>query len=132
MSAISSAYVATFNNYVRNTLKFGKDQHYRLFAGFDHWDSTHHHNQQSLNVMGDLAQAMKANPKLKVMMNGGYFDLATPFFAAEYELDHLPIPQRLHKNISVHLYPSGHMVYVHVPALKKLHDNVAAFIRSTH
>ncbi|MDA3913321.1 peptidase S10 [Oleiagrimonas sp.] len=131
-SAISSAYVATFNNYVRNTLKFGKNQHYRLFAGFDHWDSTHNHNQQSLNVMGDLAQAMKANPKLKVMMNGGYFDLATPFFAAEYELDHLPIPQRLHKNISVHLYQSGHMVYVHVPALKKLHDNVAAFIRSTH
>jgi carboxypeptidase C (cathepsin A) len=130
-SAISSAYVSTFNDYVRNTLHFGQDMHYRLFAGFHHWDDTHHHNQQSLNVMTDLADAMKADPKLKVMMNGGYFDLATPFFAAEYELDHLPIPQDLHKNISVHLYPSGHMVYVHVPSLKKLHDNVAAFIRST-
>ncbi|GAB3022662.1 S10 family peptidase [Oleiagrimonas citrea] len=130
-SAISSAYVATFNNYVRKTLKFGQDKHYRLFAGFDHWDFTHDHNQQSLNVMTDLAEAMKANPDLKVMMNGGYYDMATPFFAAEYELDHLPIPQRLHKNISVHLYQSGHMVYAHLPSLKKLHDNVAAFIRST-
>ncbi len=130
-SAISSAYVSTFNDYVRNTLHFGQDMHYRLFAGFHHWDDTHHHNQQSLNVMTDLAEAMKADPKLKVMMNGGYFDLATPFFAAEYELNHLPIPQDLHKNISVHLYPSGHMVYAHLPSLKKLHDNVAAFIRAT-
>lgn len=130
-SAISSAYVASFNNYVRKTLKYGKGQHYRLFAGFHHWDSTHHNNQKSLNVMPDLAQAMKANPNLKVLMNGGYYDLATPFFAAEYELAHLPIPDSLRKNISVHLYGSGHMVYAHLPALKKLHDNVAAFIRAT-
>jgi carboxypeptidase C (cathepsin A) len=130
-SAISSAYVSTFNNYVRQTLKFGQDRHYRLFAGFHHWDFSHDHNQQSTNVMPDLAEAMKADPNLKVMVNGGYYDLATPFFAAEYELSHLPIPQRLHKNISVHLYPSGHMVYAHLPSLKKLHDNVAAFIRAT-
>ncbi len=130
-SAISSAYVSTFNDYVRQTLKFGQGKHYRLFAGFHHWDFSHDHNQQSTNVMPDLAEAMKADPDLKVMMNGGYYDLATPFFAAEYELKHLPIPQRLNKNISVHLYESGHMVYAHKPSLKKLHDNVAAFIRAT-
>ena len=37
-AAISSAYVATFNDYVRKTLHFGQDMHYRLFAGFHHWD----------------------------------------------------------------------------------------------
>ena len=136
-SAISSAYVSTFNDYVRQTLKFGQGKHYRLFAGFHHWDFKHRLPGSggvlglSTNVMPDLAMAMKTDPDLKVMMNGGYFDLATPFYAAEYELSHLPIPQDLNKNISVHLYQSGHMVYVHVPALKKLHDNVAAFIRAT-
>ncbi len=137
-SAISSAYVSTFNDYVRSTLKFGKNQHYRLFAGFNHWDFSHKapgaHRalQQSTNVMPDLAAAMKTDPLLKVMMVGGYYDLATPFFAAEHELDHLPIPDALRKNISVHLYPSGHMVYAHQPSLKALHDDVAAFIRATN
>lgn len=130
-SAISSAYVSTFNDYVRKNLKFGQDMRYRLFAGFNHWDFSHNGSQRSLNVMPDLADAMKADPNLKVMVNGGYFDLATPFFAAEYELSHLPIQQRLHKNISMHLYRSGHMVYAHLPSLKKLHDNVVKFIHAT-
>ncbi|QEE23066.1 peptidase S10 [Rhodanobacter glycinis] len=130
-SAISSAYVAAFNNYVRKDLKFGQNQTYRLYADIDHWDMKHHGHDGSLNVMGDLAMAMKTNPDLKVMLNGGYYDLATPFYTAQYEMDHLPIPEALQKNISYHWYPSGHMVYAHVPSLKKLHDNVASFIDST-
>src|SRR5699024_5057008 len=85
-SAISSAYVGAFNNYVRKTLDFGKGMHYRLYANIDHWSMEHHHRHGTLNVMGDLARAMKANPDLKVMLNGGYYDLATPFFTAEYEM----------------------------------------------
>ena len=64
------------------------------------------------------------------MLNGGYFDLATPFFEGMYEMEHLPMPQKLQANIEYHYYESGHMVYAH-EALKKLHDNVAAFIRRT-
>ena len=66
----------------------------------------------SVNVAPDLAEAMKTNPRLKVMVNGGYYDLATPFFAAQYEDKHLPIPQSLAKNIEYDWYESGHMVYV--------------------
>ncbi len=130
-SAISSAYVGVFNNYVRKTLDFGKGMHYRLYANIDHWSMEHHHRHGTLNVMGDLARAMKANPDLKVMLNGGYYDLATPFFTAEYEMAHLPIPASLQKNISYHWYPSGHMVYAHIPSLKKLHDNAVQFIEQT-
>ncbi len=65
-----------------------------------------------MNVAPDLAEAMKTNPRLKVMVNGGYYDLATPFFAAQYEEKHLPIPQSLAKNIEYDWYESGHMVYV--------------------
>ncbi|WP_449427091.1 S10 family peptidase [Rhodanobacter umsongensis] len=136
-SAISSAYVAAFNDYVRRDLKFGEGRQYRLFADVDHWDFSHKAPgspdtlQQSTNVMPDLAMAMKTNPDLRVMLNGGYYDLATPFFAADYEMHHMPIPAALDKNITYTWYPSGHMVYAHEASLKLLHDNVARFIEQT-
>ena len=71
------------------------------------------------------------NQNLHVMLNSGYFDLATPFFTADYEMKHLPISPAPMKNIETHYYESGHMVYAHLPSLQELHDNVAAFIGST-
>jgi carboxypeptidase C (cathepsin A) len=132
-SAISSAYVSLFNEYVRRDLKYGEGQTYlpqALFGSYQ-WDMVHHGNPMSLNVANDLADAMKTNPRLKVMVNGGYYDLATPFFAAVYEEKHLPIPRSLTKNIEYSWYESGHMVYVREASLKELHDRVASFIRST-
>jgi carboxypeptidase C (cathepsin A) len=137
-ASISSAYIAAFNNYVRQQLKFGDDRQYREYADIQHWDFSHKQPgahgealQSSTNVMPDLAMAMKTNPNLKVYVNGGYYDLATPFFAADYEDHHLPIPASLDANISYSWYPSGHMVYAHAPSLKLLHDNVARFIGQT-
>lgn len=133
-SAISSAYVSLFNDYVRKDLKYGEGQTYlpeALFSNGADWDLKHRGNPITLNVAADLAEAMKTNPRLKVMVNGGYYDLATPFFAAEYEEKHLPIPQSLASNIEYAWYESGHMVYVRDESLKQLHDRVAAFIQKT-
>ncbi len=132
-SAISSAYVSLFNDYVRKDLKYGEGQTYlpsALFGGAQ-WDFKHNNNPINVNVANDIAEAMKTNPRLKVMVNGGYYDLATPFFAAQYEEKHLPIPQSLAKNIEYDWYESGHMVYVRDESLKQLHDRVAAFITKT-
>jgi carboxypeptidase C (cathepsin A) len=132
-SAISSAYVSLFNDYVRRDLKYGEGQTYLPEAQFGsaQWSTVHRGNPVSLNVAPDLAEALKTNPRLRVMVNGGYYDLATPFFAAAYEEKHLPIPQVLAKNIEYSWYESGHMVYVRDESLKQLHDRVAAFIKST-
>jgi carboxypeptidase C (cathepsin A) len=132
-SAISSAYVALFNDYVRRDLKYGEGQTYLPEAQFGNaqWDQMHRGNASELNVAIDLAEALKTNPRLRIMVNGGYYDLATPFFAAQYEEKHLPIPQSLAKNIEYDWYESGHMVYVRDESLKQLHDRVAAFIKST-
>jgi carboxypeptidase C (cathepsin A) len=131
-SAISSAYVSLFNDYVRRDLKYGDGQTYMPWAlfGDTHWDFVHRGNPISLNVANDLADALKTNPRLRIMVNGGYYDLATPFFAAQYEEKHLPIPQSLARNIEYDWYESGHMVYVRDESLKQLHDRVAAFIKS--
>ena len=138
-AAISSAYVSAFNDYVRKTLKFGEHKTYKEGADIERlWDYLHQPPganakvPQSMNVIPDLAAAMKQNPNLKVQLNGGYYDIATPFFAALWELEQLPIQESLRKNTETHFYTSGHMVYAHEPDLKALHDNVAAFIGKTH
>ena len=139
-SAISSAYVSLFNSYVRKDLHFGTGLTYLPGISFpnNYWNFDHEQpmggskdSGREMNVMPDLAVAMKTNPNLKIMLNGGYYDLATPFFAALYEEHHLNIPEKLEKNISYHFYKSGHMVYVNPVTLKQLHDNVTAFIQST-
>jgi carboxypeptidase C (cathepsin A) len=138
-AAISSAYVSAFNDYVRTTLKFGQKKIYKAeyFEVGKTWDFLHQPPGATskipgpVNVMPDLAVAMKQNPNLKVQLNGGYYDLATPYFAAEYELHQLPIQSTLQGNIEMHFYTSGHMVYAHEPDLKALHANVAAFIDRT-
>ena len=138
-AAISSAYVSAFNDYVRKSLKFGDHKIYKEITDIERsWNFMHQPPGSetkvpaSMNVMPDLAAAMKQNPNLKVQLNGGYYDLATPFFAAQWELEHLPMQHSLMANTETHFYTSGHMVYAHEPDLKALHDNVAAFIGKTH
>src|ERR1700693_2598723 len=137
-AAISSAYVSAFNDYVRKDLKFGENRAFKPMIRI--WRSWNYLHQgpaapiplpQATNVMTDLALAMKYNPALKVMLNAGYFDLATPFYEGVSEMQHLPIPAKLQKNIEYQFYESGHMVYAHEASAKALHDNVAAFIHRT-
>jgi carboxypeptidase C (cathepsin A) len=138
-AAISSAYVSAFNDYVRKELKFGENREYKPEADVFKWWSFAHQApglpfplHAAANVMLDLAQAMKYNPTLKVLLNAGYFDLATPFYEGVYEMQHLPIPAELQKNIEFQFYESGHMVYAHEASLKAIHDNVAAFILKSY
>ena len=139
-AAISSAYVSAFNAYVREELKYGKNKTFKPEVDvWNDWSWLHAapgipappQTSQAPNVMPDLAGAIKYNPNLRVLLNAGYFDLATPFMEGQYEMQHLPMPARLQANIEYALYQSGHMVYAHEASLKELHDKVAAFIRKT-
>ena len=137
-AAISSAYVSAFNDYVRKDLKYGENKEYKPEIELFKWWSFAHKPPGvpfalpgATNVMLDLATAMKYNPQLKILLNAGYFDLATPFYEGVYEMQHLPIPPDLQKNITFKFYESGHMVYAHEASLKAIHDNVAQFIRSS-
>ncbi len=139
-AAVDAPLVSVFNDYVRNTLHFGKGMFYRptLYAYVHdfHWSMKHRApgsrfaRPGTLNVMRDLAAAMKRDPNLKVMLLGGYMDLATPFYGAIYEMHQLPIPESLQKNISYAFFPSGHMVYVNPGAHKGMRSAVAAFIKA--
>ncbi len=141
-NAISSAYTTAINQYLRTELNYGRDQTYKPGAYMDanfSWDLRHQapggppvgQGEAGTNVMPDLAFTMKSNPKMRVLLAGGYFDLATPYFEGKYEMHHLPIPQALQANISYKYYQSGHMVYVNEEVLRQFHDDVAAFVRGT-
>ena len=137
-SAISAAYVGAYNNYVRERLHYGDGIEFK--SGIDIYGSWDYKHQppgadKALialpNVLPDLAVAMKQNPSMKVMVNGGYYDVSTPYFAGKFELRHLPVPPSLSANIEYHYYGAGHMVYAHHPSLIEIHDKVANFIRRT-
>jgi carboxypeptidase C (cathepsin A) len=138
-SSINAPTIAQFNQYVRQTLNFGKDRTYKPSADvFMEWDFGHALPGAPFklpftpNVMPDLAAAMTFAPNMKVMLAGGYFDLGTPFYAAEFEMHQMGIQPELQKNISYHFYPSGHMVYLDPKVRQELHDDTVKFIESSY
>ncbi|MGA9852432.1 MAG: peptidase S10 [Gammaproteobacteria bacterium] len=132
-SAIGPAYTAAFHWYLENDLKYKTDLAYKVEnyqeVGRD-WDNSQRIDGQTyplMDVEENLREAMTQNPHLKVFSANGYFDFATPFFETEYDLDHMGLDPSLQKNISYGYYQSGHMIYLHVPALEKYKADLAHF-----
>ena len=134
-SALLPPYTSVFNNYVRTELGYKTDMPYHVFAfqegsGFSRWDWG-----SAIEGFPDTASALREaltkNPYLKVLVLEGYYDLATPFYAANYTFDHLDLLPDYRKNISFATYDAGHMVYVNTPSLAKFKTDVATFIDHT-
>ena len=131
---ISSAYASVFNHYLHTELNFGKDKQYTVSGNVRPWDWTHGQSRGwpgHTNVAVDLAEALQYNTRLQVLLNSGIYDLATPYFAAEWTMDHLGLPPELRAHIHEAEYDAGHMMYVHGPSLAKLKQNIASFIDQT-
>jgi carboxypeptidase C (cathepsin A) len=129
LAAIVGPYTATFNDYVRGELKFESDLFYEYLTGrVRPWNYQPYENRY-VNVAETLRSAMTQNPFLRVFVGKGYYDLATPFYAAEYTFDHLSLDDSLRGHLSGGYYQAGHMMYVHLPSLTKLKSDLAHFIQ---
>jgi carboxypeptidase C (cathepsin A) len=131
-SAISGAYTSAINQYLRDELQFVSADEYRTGGGTSGWNWNRGSGggwQGATNVAPDLTQAMIRNPNLKVQIENGYYDLATPFFATEWTTNHMNLPAELRGNLKHNYYEAGHMMYVRESDLLKLRVNVVDFIR---
>jgi carboxypeptidase C (cathepsin A) len=134
--AVRGAFTAAFNSYTREELKVTQERSYEILNGEvgSNWDWKHHgpgssgYFPGSANVEGDLIQALMTNPHLHVQVENGFYDMATPFFATEYTMDHLFLPGNLRSNIQLEYYNAGHMMYLHEEDLGKLKSNIGAFM----
>ena len=68
------------------------------------------------------------NPHLQIQIENGYFDMATPFFATEYTVDHALLPLNVQDRVQLKYYDSGHMIYLHNEDRVKLKSNIGSFI----
>jgi carboxypeptidase C (cathepsin A) len=142
-TGITGAFVSAFHNYLTNDLKWETTDSYKVHTESTvPWDMHHAMPGQrrfgggggrstGAYLAGDLADAMRKNPKLKVLSANGYFDLATPFFITEYDIAHMMLKPELAKNVSFVYYPSGHMVYLNVDALKMFKHDLTNWYAST-
>ncbi len=137
-TGITGAFVATIHDYLERELKYESTDTYRPSAGnIGQWDWKHKPagaapgpggEQLQPYVAGDLGAAIRKNPHLRVFSANGYFDLATPFFATEYDLNHMELEPELRGNVQLGYYPSGHMIYLNTDALHQLKNDLAGFI----
>lgn len=130
-AAILPPYTSTFNNYLRTELNYKSDAPYRVFAydqpGFRTWDWGNA-EQGFPSTAGGLRSAMIKNPYMKILVMEGYYDLATPFTAANWTMDHLDLGQQFRQNISYATYGAGHMVYIDRAEHDKMKKDLVNFM----
>ncbi|HXZ64593.1 MAG TPA: peptidase S10 [Streptosporangiaceae bacterium] len=131
MSAITGPYTAALNHYVRAELGYSSDLPYEILTDrVRPWSYAEFENQHVF-VLDKLAAAMRTNPHMRVHVDCGYYDAATPYFAAEHAVAHLDIPPELAANVSYGYYEAGHMMYLHEPSRLVQAERLARFVSPT-
>jgi carboxypeptidase C (cathepsin A) len=130
-AAIVPPYTSVFNNYLRGELNYKSDMPYKVFAfdegGFQKWEWGNA-VEGFPSTAGGLRAAIIKNPYMKVLVMEGHYDLATPFTAANWTMDHLNLDAKYRANVSYATYGAGHMVYIDRDQHTKMKKDLVEFM----
>jgi len=126
--AVNGPLGAAFNDYVRRELQFESDLPYELETDVEPWNFGDAENGFP-NTVENLRRAMTRNPYLKIWVTCSYYDLATPFFAAESVVASMNLNPAIRANLRFSYYESGHMLYIHKPSRVKFKADFEAFLK---
>jgi carboxypeptidase C (cathepsin A) len=130
-SNIQGCYTAMLNHYLTGELGYSNDLPYEILSGrVSPWSYKEYENR-FVDVSETLRSAMSQNPYLKVFIANGYFDLATPYHATEYTVNHLGLDPSLQANLQMSYFEAGHMMYIHLPSLQKMRGELVDFLASS-
>lgn len=124
------AFTALINDYLRRVLRYAADDDRYTVLSMDvnrAWSWADKGRMGHPSVADDLRRTLVANPHLRVIVLNGIHDLATPFFAAEYTIDHLGLEPEQRANIELTYYEAGHMMYFHPPSLRQMRADLVRF-----
>ncbi|MFY0592496.1 S10 family peptidase [Roseivirga sp.] len=119
------SFTPAINGYFQNFLNFKTDVKYNMFGPVNPWD------RSGDNTGENLRQAMAMNPYLHVMTQSGYYDGATTYFNAKYNMWHMDPSGKLKDRMSFKGYRSGHMMYLRAEDLKNANDDIREFIKNS-
>ncbi len=125
---ITPPFTAILTNYLRGELNWKTDMYYYPSGGVQPWDYGVQNGFGDTTAM--LRNALTKNPYMKVMVAAGYYDLATPYFAAQHTFNHMGLHPEMHNRISWQFYESGHMLYIDGPSHTKLKHDFGEFVSS--
>ena len=112
------------NRYLREELRYNPDLQYYVWGDVRPWQQ-----DPGTNVGDLLRQAMRNNPYLKVLIQGGYYDAATDYFGAVYTISHIQPGGEFRDRFRFSFYESGHMMYLRNVDRARSNDDLRAFIR---
>ncbi len=126
-AAVTGPFSAAMNSYVRSELKFEDDLPYEILAGVQPWN---YGSRNTYASVGDqLASIMNQNPYMRVLILCGRCDLVCPIDTVHYALDHMPLDPAYRTNIPYAEFDAGHMMYINLPDLEKMHATLEQFLR---
>ncbi|MFL6530344.1 MAG: S10 family peptidase, partial [Chthoniobacterales bacterium] len=127
--AVLGPNAAAMNDYLRRELKFESDLPYEMIADVRPWNYANVAQNQYLDVADDLRKAMSRNPYLKLWVCCGYYDLATPYYAAEHTLHGMQLDPTIRDNMRITFYEAGHMIYINHPSLLQFRKDAGDFMQ---
>lgn len=137
-TVVAGVFPAANADYLVRELGYRSGETYRtMVPGLDHrWDWSHEapgsgERLTSPAMALDLSAAMHRDPTLRVLSLNGYYDLGTPFFGTEYDLAHMQLSPAIKRNLAVHFYPAGHMIYLDAQSRAAVAEDIRSWVRGS-